>query len=234
MLMGARRRYLAKGNYNVTRTRLSLEAVSRCPLHRAVREPRWHVKQHRLFSAAEQADPRILRHMRRVRHFEFGLDRRVINTAIMRQQPGSMRSGPQAGMSRAMPGSGPGSMVSCSTASRPIRPLLKRPSWSATRRRARTRKPRLPRLPAHAKLSFPRDAIAAMAGEISSPTYYDSGFTPADEATIRDLIGTTAQRLGYVICPERRPWRRASTPGIRRWHRGAAERLWRDGWAMRK
>ena len=48
-----------------------------------VRDPRWHVaslmKQHRLFWRRGQRDPRILKHMRRAGHLEFGLDRRAIN-----------------------------------------------------------------------------------------------------------------------------------------------------------
>ena len=37
------------------------------------------MKQHRLFCAEERRDPRILRHMQRAGHLEFGLDRRAIN-----------------------------------------------------------------------------------------------------------------------------------------------------------
>ena len=48
-----------------------------------MRDPRWHIaslmKQHRLFCAEERRDPRILKHMQRAGHLEFGLDRRAIN-----------------------------------------------------------------------------------------------------------------------------------------------------------
>lgn len=77
-------RYVAKGNYNVTRLgylrRLCPDARFVVP----VRDPVGHVaslmKQHRLFCQEETRDPRVLDYMRRSGHFEFGLDRRPINT----------------------------------------------------------------------------------------------------------------------------------------------------------
>lgn len=77
------RRYLAKGNYNATRLpylrRLFADACFLVP----VRHPEWHVaslvKQHRLFMAAADKDPRITDHMRRSGHFEFGPGRRAID-----------------------------------------------------------------------------------------------------------------------------------------------------------
>jgi hypothetical protein len=36
-------------------------------------------------------------------------------------------------------------------------------------------------------------------GAIENPAYYDPGFTAAEEATIRELAGATARRLGYGI-----------------------------------
>lgn len=78
------RRYLAKGNYNVTRLgylkRLSPDARFVIP----IRDPVWHVaslmKQHALFCREEKRDRRVQSHMRRAGHFEFGLDRRATNT----------------------------------------------------------------------------------------------------------------------------------------------------------
>jgi hypothetical protein len=78
-----RRRYLSKGNYNVTRLaylhRLFPDARFVIP----VRDPVWHVaslmKQHRLFCAGERGNGRAVDYMRRAGHFEFGLDLRPIN-----------------------------------------------------------------------------------------------------------------------------------------------------------
>lgn len=82
MLRGAPR-YLAKGNYNVTRLgylkRLFPDARFVVP----IRDPVWHIasliKQHDLFASAGAEDERVRRHLRRSGHFEFGLDRREIN-----------------------------------------------------------------------------------------------------------------------------------------------------------
>lgn len=79
-----RRRYLSKGNYNITRLgylrKISPDARFVVP----VRDPVWHVaslmKQHRLFCSGEERNPRVLNYMRRVGHFEFGMDLRPINT----------------------------------------------------------------------------------------------------------------------------------------------------------
>jgi len=77
-------RYLAKGNYNVTRLRYLLKLFPDARFVVPVRDPVWHIaslmKQHALFCREEANNARVLRHMRRSGHFEFGLDRRAINT----------------------------------------------------------------------------------------------------------------------------------------------------------
>src|SRR5690606_4177504 len=76
-------RYLAKGNYNVTRLPYLRKLFPDARFVVPIREPQWHIAslmmQHRLFAAAEREDERVLRHMRRSGHFEFGLGRRPIN-----------------------------------------------------------------------------------------------------------------------------------------------------------
>lgn len=76
-------RYLAKGNYNVTRLRYLQKIFPDALFLVPIRDPVWHIaslmKQHRLFAAAETRDVRVLHHMRRTGHFEFGLDRRPIH-----------------------------------------------------------------------------------------------------------------------------------------------------------
>ena len=83
LLVRGGQRYLSKGNYNLTRFAYLLKLFPDARFIVPVRDPRWHIaslmKQHRLFDAEERRDPRILKHMQRAGHFEFGLDRRVIN-----------------------------------------------------------------------------------------------------------------------------------------------------------
>lgn len=76
-------RYVSKGNYTLTRIPYLLRVFPNARFIVPVRDPVWHVaslmKQHRLFCAAERETPALLDHMRRVGHFEFGLDWRPVN-----------------------------------------------------------------------------------------------------------------------------------------------------------
>jgi len=84
-LLAARnkRRYLSKGNYNVTRIGYLHKLFPDARFVIPIRDPVWHIaslmKQHKLFCNAERGNNRALEHMRRVGHFEFGLDLRPIN-----------------------------------------------------------------------------------------------------------------------------------------------------------
>ena len=77
------RRYVAKGNYNLTRIGYLAKLFPDARFVIPVRDPVWHVaslmKQHRLFLDGQRDNPPALRHLRRVGHFEFGEDRRPIN-----------------------------------------------------------------------------------------------------------------------------------------------------------
>ncbi len=76
-------RYLAKGNYNVTRLEFLLETFPDARFLVPVRHPIAHVassrKQHRLFCRGCEAHPRAEAHLKWVGHFEFGPHRRPIN-----------------------------------------------------------------------------------------------------------------------------------------------------------
>lgn len=76
-------RYLAKGNYNLTRMGYLQCLFPDARFVVPVREPTGHIaslmKQHCLFNRLEEQDARVLNYMRRAGHFEFGMDRRPIN-----------------------------------------------------------------------------------------------------------------------------------------------------------
>lgn len=84
MLARGGRRYVSKGNYNVTRLHYLLKMMPDARLVLAVRHPTDHIAslmaQHALFCDGERTNARAVAHLRRVGHFEFGLDRRPINT----------------------------------------------------------------------------------------------------------------------------------------------------------
>ncbi|HET7314308.1 sulfotransferase [Salinisphaera sp.] len=77
-------RYAAKGNYNLMRLGYLQKLFADARFVLPIRDPIWHIaslmKQQALFEAGEKAHPRASDHLRRVGHFEFGLQRRPINT----------------------------------------------------------------------------------------------------------------------------------------------------------
>ncbi len=77
-------RYLAKANYQITRLEYLLDLFPDARFVLPVREPAAHIgslmKQHELFVRGQSANPRARSHLRRVGHYEFGLDRVPINT----------------------------------------------------------------------------------------------------------------------------------------------------------
>ncbi|MEW6080070.1 MAG: sulfotransferase [Thermodesulfobacteriota bacterium] len=77
-------RYLAKANYHVTRLAylktIFPDARFVIPVRSPVAQAASLSRQHRLFCEAEARDPRVLNYMRIAGHFEFGLDRRPVNT----------------------------------------------------------------------------------------------------------------------------------------------------------
>ncbi len=83
LLVRQGKRYLAKGNYNISRLGFLRKLFPDARFVVPVRDPVGHIasliKQHKLFCAEETRDPKILDHMRRSGHFEFGLDRRPIH-----------------------------------------------------------------------------------------------------------------------------------------------------------
>jgi Sulfotransferase family len=77
-------RYLSKGNYNVTRLAYLLKLFPDAKFVLQIRDPVWHIaslmQQHERFCREHKRDVRLQRHMSRSGHFEFGLDRRPVNS----------------------------------------------------------------------------------------------------------------------------------------------------------
>jgi hypothetical protein len=195
------RRYLSKGNYNLTRfgylSRLFPDARFIVP----VREPSWHIaslmKQHRLFCAEERRDLRILRHMQRMGHLEFGLGRRAINVGDRAAVAGIERlwqEGEEArGWARYWAMLYGFVLTQMDTdpelASRIMlvryEDLCERPQAT------------LESVFAHAGLPLDPAVLGRIARGLSRPTYYEPGFTLDEEAVIADETAATRARLGY-------------------------------------
>jgi hypothetical protein len=80
-------RYGAKNNYNISRLGYLHKLFPDARFVIPVRDPLGHIaslmKQHRLFCAMEEQEPKVLRYMQHVGHYEFGLDLRPITVASM-------------------------------------------------------------------------------------------------------------------------------------------------------
>jgi hypothetical protein len=83
LLVRGTTRYLAKGNYNVSRIRYLLNLFPDARFVIPVRRPLDHIaslhKQHRFFSEGQRLNPRMRSQLGAAGHFEFGLDRTAIS-----------------------------------------------------------------------------------------------------------------------------------------------------------
>jgi len=83
LLVNGGKRYIAKGNYNISRLAYLQKIHPDALFVILVRHPADHIasliRQHRLFTEVETNNPLALKHMRKVGHFEFGKDLRPIN-----------------------------------------------------------------------------------------------------------------------------------------------------------
>lgn len=84
MLMRKGTRYASKGNYNITRMgylqKIFPDARFVIPVRNPMNQIASLMEQHRHFCSQQERQRHILTHMRRMGHFEIGLDRRGINT----------------------------------------------------------------------------------------------------------------------------------------------------------
>ena len=194
-------RYASKGNYNVTRLEYLLRIFPDARIVIPIREPARHVasllRQHERFSAACEGNPRGLAHLRQAGHFEFGLDRRPINTGddvgtaeILRLwREGEEVRGWARYWSQVY-----GYVAERLQASETLRraALVVRyedlcDSPEATVRRVLT----------HSRVAAGESAIHAFTSRVSAPDYYSRQFTDEELAVIREETKATAARYGY-------------------------------------
>ncbi len=201
LLVRGSQRYVAKGNYNLTRLAYLLKLFPDARFVLPLRRPAQHIaslmKQHRLFCEAERKNPRILEHMRLVGHFEFGLDRRPINTgadSATREVEELWRNGEEvrgwarywsqvygflADQLEARPDLAQGSLV--------VRyeDLCERSEES------------LSRIVDHCGFSDVDAVKGDFARRLEFPTYYKPAFSEHDLAIIESETGEVGARFGY-------------------------------------
>jgi hypothetical protein len=205
MLIQGASRYAAKGNYNIARLAYLLKLLPDARFLIAVREPSAHIaslmKQHALFCEGERRNPRMLAHMRRVGHFEFGLDRRPIHlgpeTAPETAEVSALWDAGEelrgwAVYWRAIHGFLLDQIENDEALSRAVH---------LVRHEALCERPRetLDALARHCRLDPQDPIITDFAQRLHYPSYYRPGFGDAERRLIAEETGETAIRLGYDV-----------------------------------
>jgi Sulfotransferase family len=194
-------RYLAKGNYNVTRLEYLLKLFPDARFVIPVRAPTWHIaslmKQHRLFCEGERDHPKALQHMQRVGHFEFGLDRRAVNVGdgaeTARIEDAWRRGDEVEGWARYW------SQIYGFVADRLTANERLRDASLIVRFEDLCSRPHqtLASVLDHCRLGASEAWLAEMAAKIRFPSYYRPAFSHDELATIERFTGGTAHRMGY-------------------------------------
>lgn len=201
LLIREAKRYLAKGNYNVTRLAYLAKLFPDVRIVVPVRSPEAHIaslqKQHRLFCEEERQNPKVLRHMQRVGHFEFGLDRRPLNTGdadLARRVETLWRERQDIeGLAHHWAGIY-GFLLDQLEAA----PGLKRQVMIVRYEDLCTDgEATLAAILDHVELAAPAEQIKTLAARLSAPTYYSPDFSDAEREAINSITGPVATRLGY-------------------------------------
>lgn len=202
LLVRGRPRYLSKANYNVTRLEYLLTLFPDARFVLPLREPAAHIaslmKQHRLFCEGERRHPEALEHMRRIGHFEFGLDRRPINvgdgaiSGILQ----AFHDGEEVRGQALYWVSLHNWLADRLEASPTLRAAVHVVRFEDLCTRPRET---LSALFEHCDLPNSGVLISEAAARMRMPTYYRPDFTEAERATIAEITGPAARRFGYRV-----------------------------------
>jgi hypothetical protein len=195
-------RYLATGHYHAPRLDYLLTLFPDARVVVPVREPRWHIaslmKQHALFCEGGRRRPESVRHLQRVGHFEFGLDRRPLNagdTAEVERVLACWRDGAEVeGWARYW------SHIYGYVADRLEASPALRAATLVVRYEELCGAPAagLRAVLDHCGLGAEAALLAELAGELHSPTYYQPRFSAEELAVIDRHTRASAARLGYA------------------------------------
>ncbi len=195
-------RYLAKGNYNLSRMPYLLKLYPDARFVVPVRDPVWHIaslrKQQRLFDELEEKDPAVLQHMCRVGHYEFGQNLAPVNYSntpdcreffFLREQGEEVRAwalywnaAHEFLLEQLLdPATGPSILVVdyeglCGNS----------PEWLA-------------RILDHSALPQDEALIQDFSERLQPPSYYDPGFSAEELGIIRELTGSTYEQLRSAV-----------------------------------
>lgn len=194
-------RYLAKGNYNITRMDYLLKLFPDARFVVPVREPCAQVasllKQHSLFCKGQEQNPPALEHMRRVGHFEFGKDRRPINTGDHNEAMETLRfwkEGREAQGYAKQWSAVYGFLANRLEKNKALREVTLVVRYEDLCADSETI---LQKLFDHVELFDAEEVIARYAPQISLPTYYKPNLTEEEKTGILRETAAAAARFGY-------------------------------------
>ena len=202
-------RYVAKGNYNVTRLDYLASLFPDARFVVPIRDPVWHVaslmKQHRVFCEGQRAHRRASSHLQRAGHFEFGVDRRPIHVgdgAAAQEVARLWRDGRDVeGWALQW------SQVYGHVADRLATHDGLRQSTLVVRYDDLCRHPRetIGALFEHCRLAAPAELLDRAAERVRFPTYYQVRFSDRELELIAARTSPTAARFGVTLsageCP---------------------------------
>ena len=196
------KRYLSKGNYNLTRLAFLQNSFEDARFVLPIRAPAWHIasliKQHRLFKNGLANNRRALDHMRRVGHFEFGPDRRPIHVgddqAIEAIQELWAAGSEVEGQARYWAHLH-GKIADQLETDDKLRDAVLVVSYEDL-----CASPRLmvERLFAHCQLEISTDTADEIAARVQFPGYYQPNFSEAELAMINEITGPVAKRFAAL------------------------------------
>lgn len=211
-------RYLAKGNYNTTRIDYLRWLFPDARFIVPIREPAAHVaslmRQHQRFRARHRDEPRARRYMRRLGHFEFGLDRRAVHTGdeqAAAQIAQAWDAGREAeGYARAW-----SDLYGYVARRLDASPSL-RESVTVVRHEDLCADPpaELRRVFDHCELSYDEGFVTHVAARLHTGPDRRPSLAPAELEDVRRLTATTAAQFGYRSAAPARPRAQAAPSGI--------------------
>jgi hypothetical protein len=195
------RRYVSKGNYNVTRLEYLYTLFPDARFIIPVREPVSHIvslmRQHKRFSAAGAKSPRVIRHLSQAGHFEFGLNRLPIHTGDDARYRDITEAWARGEEIR-------GWALYWDSIYRYLyerleaNPQLKKQTLIVRYEElCANPQPSLRAIFGHAGLEITESELQPLAARFSAPDYYTAKLSDDDTALIHELTDETAKLLGY-------------------------------------
>lgn len=195
------RRYLAKGNYNLTRLEYLLKLFPDARFVIPVRDPAWHVaslmKQDCLFRAQHDADPRTRDYMHLLGHYEFGRGKHCINVGDDDAVAGIRRAWDTGEAARGWALYWRSLYAHLIERLEADEDLMRACLLVGYEDLCRAPAQWIDRIVAHCGLDAGafHEVRDEFAGRISPPDYYEPDFTPAEAEAIEAITGDVYRRL---------------------------------------